>query len=113
MHTRHLHTHHIVHWAHGGTTSPENLVRLCSHHHRLVHEGGYTIGGDPVGELVFRRPDGRLLPERAARCGGHAAALIELNRRQGVHPGPTTITPDWNADSLDIDWAVTMLVNNA
>ena len=54
--------HHIHHWARGGETSLENLVTLCRHHHRLVHEGGYSVRRTPVGELEFRRPDGRLIP---------------------------------------------------
>ncbi len=42
-HTQHLHIHHIRHWADGGTTSVHNAASLCSAHHTLVHEGGYTI----------------------------------------------------------------------
>jgi hypothetical protein len=38
--TRFLNAHHLDHWAHGGRTDLANLVQLCSHHHRLVHEGG-------------------------------------------------------------------------
>ena len=30
--------HHLKHWADGGETSLENLLLLCSHHHRLLHE---------------------------------------------------------------------------
>jgi len=41
--SRHLHIHHIKHWADGGETSINNGACLCSHHHTLVHEGGYTI----------------------------------------------------------------------
>ncbi len=41
--SRHLHIHHIKHWADGGTTSVSNGACLCSHHHHLVHEGGYSI----------------------------------------------------------------------
>jgi hypothetical protein len=109
--TRHLHTHHIVHWAHGGTTTPENLVRLCSHHHRLVHEGGYSITGHPAGEITFHRPNGRPLPEHALRRAGSTEALAQLNHRHGVHPGAATITPDWR-ENLDLDWAVTVLLDN-
>ncbi len=41
--SRHLHIHHIKHWADGGETSVNNGACLCSHHHTLVHEGGYTL----------------------------------------------------------------------
>ena len=42
-HHRFLHAHHIRHWARGGATNLDNLVQLCSYHHRLVHEGGYQV----------------------------------------------------------------------
>jgi hypothetical protein len=32
---------------------------LCTHHHRLVHEGGWSIRGAPDESLMFVRPDGR------------------------------------------------------
>jgi hypothetical protein len=35
---RHLHYHHIIPVSQGGDDSPENLVTLCSAHHRLIHE---------------------------------------------------------------------------
>ncbi|MGH7353380.1 MAG: DUF222 domain-containing protein, partial [Candidatus Rokuibacteriota bacterium] len=55
--------HHIRHWAHGGPTTLSNLALLCRRHHRAVHEEGYQMDRQPDGELRFRRPDGRLLPE--------------------------------------------------
>jgi hypothetical protein len=61
-HTRFLHAHHIHHWARGGPTSLENLVQLCSHHHRLVHEGGYRVQRAGPDQIRFRRPDGRPIP---------------------------------------------------
>jgi hypothetical protein len=33
--------HHVRHWADGEETSLDNLLLLCSHHHRLVHEQGW------------------------------------------------------------------------
>ena len=41
-----LHSHHIVHWP-KGETELDNLVLLCDTHHHFVHEGGYSIRGDP------------------------------------------------------------------
>ncbi len=55
---RFVDAHHIEHWADGGRTKLGNLVLLCRHHHRLLHEGGYTLSSSG-GRLTFRRPDGR------------------------------------------------------
>jgi hypothetical protein len=49
-----LDAHHVVHWADGGETAPDNLVMLCSAHHRLLHEGGFEIKPGPGGEWQFR-----------------------------------------------------------
>ncbi len=59
--------HHIRHWAAGGATSLENLTLLCSHHHRLLHEGGFGIRRDVDVALCFRRPDGRVIPRGGYR----------------------------------------------
>ncbi len=59
---RQLQAHHRTHWAHGGETSLENLVLLCCRHHRLVHEGGYTVEGDPESGLRFRNRYGVVWP---------------------------------------------------
>ncbi|MGH9128741.1 MAG: DUF222 domain-containing protein, partial [Acidimicrobiales bacterium] len=52
--------HHIVHWGNFGPTDLDNLVTLCWGHHRLVHDHGWSIGGDPSvpGSLWVARPDG-------------------------------------------------------
>src|SRR5205814_7653447 len=55
--------HHLRHWAHGGPTTLSNLALLCRRHHRAVHEEGYRVERQADGELQFRRPDGRPLPE--------------------------------------------------
>jgi hypothetical protein len=57
-----LHLHHIKWWTRdGGTTEEGNLCALCHFHHRLVHEGGWEISGDPIGRLTFTSPRGRTL----------------------------------------------------
>ncbi|MDQ1642610.1 MAG: hypothetical protein QOJ90_1961, partial [Actinomycetota bacterium] len=35
--------HHIQHWAHGGTTSLDNTVLGCDHHHLVLHQHGWTV----------------------------------------------------------------------
>jgi hypothetical protein len=66
--TRFVDAHHVHHWVDGGHTSVDNLVLLCSYHHRLLHEGGYRIRRDYQGEHYFVRADGRAIP----RCGYRA-----------------------------------------
>jgi hypothetical protein len=63
--TRFVHAHHVDHWVDGGETTLGNLVLLCAHHHRLLHEGGYRIRRDYQGDYHFVRADGRAIP----RCG--------------------------------------------
>lgn len=55
----HLHAHHVHHWAQGGLTNLDNLVLLCHHHHKLVHERGWHLHLDPNGIAIFTTPDGR------------------------------------------------------
>jgi len=63
---RHVDAHHVVHWADGGETKLENLVLLCRHHHRLVHEGGYAVALLASGEARFRDPRGTVVPPAPA-----------------------------------------------
>jgi hypothetical protein len=62
---RFVDAHHIRHWSAGGETSLDNLLLLCTRHHRLVHEGGFSIAKDYLDRWYFRRPDGIAVPE----CG--------------------------------------------
>jgi HNH endonuclease/Domain of unknown function (DUF222) len=58
--TRFVDAHHITHWADGGATHLDNLVLLCRHHHRLLHEGGYYVVRDGP-RFIFCRGDGELV----------------------------------------------------
>jgi hypothetical protein len=53
---RWVHIHHIEHREDGGLTVAKNLCSLCPFHHRLHHQGGFSISGDPevVDGLRFR-----------------------------------------------------------
>ena len=50
--------HHITWWSRGGRTELDNLLLICSFHHRLVHEHGWSIERDSSGEVTWRRHDG-------------------------------------------------------
>jgi hypothetical protein len=103
---RHLQAHHRRHWAHGGETSLENLVLLCFHHHRLVHEGGYTVEHDRVGGLRFRNRHGVLCPTLPPRPPpGSADELRAGNYRLGLSIDRRT-NRNGDGDPLDLGLAV-------
>ena len=111
-HNRFLHAHHIRHWLHGGETSVDNLSLLCTHHHHLVHEGGWSVEQTPDGELRFRAPDGREVPAVPAREASEDALTLlhEWSEEQGLDLGADTNTPLWDGTRPDYDWAVAALV---
>jgi hypothetical protein len=103
---RFLHAHHIQHWAHGGRTDLSNLVHLCSHHHRLVHEGGYTIERQERHGLLFRRRDGRAVPTAPARPPGRAEALVSQHLQDGLGIGHATCVPSVERERMQLHWIV-------
>jgi hypothetical protein len=64
---RYVDGHHVRHWANAGETSIDNTALLCSPHHVLVHEGGFTMQRDASGAIYFRRPDGQVIPRGGYR----------------------------------------------
>jgi hypothetical protein len=73
---RFVDAHHVRHWAHGGETSLGNLVLLCRHHHRAVHEGGYRV--DAAGRFFY--PWGGEVSTAPRLPRSDASALLERNR---------------------------------
>jgi hypothetical protein len=51
--------HHVRWWERGGTTDLDNLLLICSFHHTLVHEHGWSIRPDQDGTVRWFYPDGR------------------------------------------------------
>jgi hypothetical protein len=104
--------HHIEHWANGGATNLENLVQLCRHHHRLLHEGGYTVT-KAGSRFVFRRPDGRQIrafPRKPRRC---SSALPESNLRDGHAIDPEATVTLWAGERFDLGYNVDALLTFA
>jgi hypothetical protein len=104
--------HHIRHWAHGGPTTLSNLALLCRRHHRAVHEEGYELERASDGELRFRRPDGRLLPDVPLPVAVPADPIQIFRARHdaeglGIHA--RTTTPGWQGERLDVGWAIDVL----
>jgi hypothetical protein len=84
-------SHHIVHWALGGETKLENLVLLCRHHHRGMHEGGFKVRMGRDGQPRFFDRTGWPLPnarppKRLAK--GAWERMIEVHRKRGLKPAP-------------------------
>ena len=101
--TRFVDAHHIHHWADGGATNIDNLVLLCSHHHRLVHEGGYGLERTLDGAFRFSRPDGRPIPDvPETRFRGNAQYILDLNAANGIHITPKTPVPGWLGERMDL-----------
>jgi HNH endonuclease len=74
-----LQAHHIKWWDRDfGPTDDTNMAMLCSGCHHLNHEGGWTVEGDPYGELIFTSPTGIVLRSRPhpppPTCGRSARA---------------------------------------
>ncbi len=70
--------HHVVWWGQGGRTDLDNLLLVCTFHHKLVHEYGWTVSRARDGTVRWRRPDGRWYrpgpaPPSELSCSGTAA----------------------------------------
>ena len=104
--------HHIHHWAQGGPTTLSNLALLCRRHHRAVHEEGYRLERQADGELRFRRPNGRLLPEVPTPPEVRGEAVQVLRGRhdaEGLVLHAHTATPGWLGEPLDVGYAIDVL----
>jgi len=102
---RFLHGHHVQHWLHGGRTSLDNLVMLCSFHHRQIHEGGFSIKLAANGRVEVRAPGGAIL-SAVSRVPDDAGGVVWQS-----DPGEAHIaTPTWDGDPVDYDWVVRALV---
>jgi hypothetical protein len=102
-HHRFVDAHHIRHWADGGETSIDNLVLLCRHHHRLVHEGGFGVERTKDGSIRFSRPDERLIEEHPQLP---ATGSIEGLRRTNREAGEAIDATSWIIPGDTLDYGV-------
>jgi len=105
--SRFVDAHHIHHWADGGETSMGNLVLLCRHHHRLVHEGGFGIQCLQGGDIYFTNPAGARIYAAPETCfSGNAFMLMARNTANNISISPRTAIPDWGGEGMDVDVVV-------
>jgi hypothetical protein len=100
---RFLDAHHVHHWARGGPTTLPNLLLLCRHHHRLVHEGGYSV--DRRGRFFY--PWGQPLAAVPPLPRGDPSHVVERNRPLAID-ATTCATGD--GDPLHLSDAVDALL---
>jgi hypothetical protein len=109
-HHRFVDAHHIQHWADGGDTSIDNLLLLCRHHHRLVHEHGFGVERTAGNGIRFSRPDGRVIDEHPQLLSsGSVKGLQRRNRETGeAIDASNWIIP---GDTLDYGMAIEGLIH--
>ncbi len=125
-HSRHVDAHHIEHWCDGGETSLENLVLLCGYHHRLLHEGAYSIEKLAGDELRFRDSGGRGIsralypqfPEHSERESTDMPmsdkTVLELQHESmGLAIDSRTAVTRWRGESIDYELAVAACLSAA
>jgi hypothetical protein len=56
----HCQIHHIIFWRFNGPTDISNLVPVCSRHHHLAHQAGWTLTMTPHRTITWTRPDGTI-----------------------------------------------------
>jgi len=102
--------HHIKHWADGGETSLDNLVQLCRHHHRLVHEGGFSCERTKSGNIEFQGPTGRELQQGSVHSGrsthNNIIDWIQFERPDSNIDAQTCVAQWYAGDTMDWDLAV-------
>jgi len=98
--------HHILFWGKGGEHKLGNLVRLCSFHHKLVHEAGLTIEVLPDADFRFKTPDGTTISRFLRRLKAEGEDLRHKAFVQGLEIGPETSVTDWDGSRLNLTTVV-------
>ena len=109
--SRFVDAHHIHHWADGGETAMENLVLLCRHHHRLVHEGGFGVRTSTQGVIEFNNPAGEIIPSGPdTRSRGNFLSLFDTHAHCGIRITPKTAQSQWLGEKMDDDMAIQVML---
>ena len=110
--SKHCDAHHIVHWADGGETKLSNLVLLCRRHHRLLHEGGFSVRMNEERAVQFLDPRGKPLERCPALppIGLNAAReLVEHLEDAGILITGKESMPTWDGRPIDLAYVMECL----
>lgn len=108
---RHLQVHHRRHWArHGGRTAADNLLAICTVHHRALHEGGWSAERRPDGSVTFVGPKGQRLSELPLPPPpADPGSLRRRRARTGHTIEPDAIAALWKGEHLDLNHAISAM----
>jgi hypothetical protein len=112
--SRYVDAHHVQHWCDGGETRLDNLVLLCRHHHRLLHQDGYEIIKRGEQQFEFLTPHGdamraALVPQFAAADEGMVSETLAIEREHegiGLVIDARTAVTRWQGERMDYDLAI-------
>ena len=80
-----------------------NLVTLCTFHHKLVHEGGYSVQRMSDDALVYRTPLGQVIAPAPRKPRGNAEWMARSNRQRGINVSAETGDSNWSGERVDYD----------
>ena len=99
-HQRYVEAHHIRHWIDGGETRLDNLVLLCSAHHRLLHHGAFHVAAED-GDVVFVSRDGEVIePALRPQFADVSAGVSEETKSYADEPLGSAVLEESRA----VDW---------
>ena len=104
--------HHIHHWAQGGP--PRCRIWSCCVAFTTAPSTKRVTRSIATrdGELRFRRPDGRVIPDVPPPPRAPDDPVDDLRARHqsdGLSVHPHTATPGWYGEHLDVGWAIDVL----
>lgn len=111
--SRYVDAHHVQHWCDGGETRLDNLVLLCRHHHRLLHQQGYEIVRHGEQQFEFLTPAGEsmltALAPQFLSAEDMASETLAIEREHdgiGLAIDSRTAVTRWQGERMDYDLAI-------